>query len=48
MTNHERALKTFQELQRRKQEKAKISKINCNAYFYDSVFRSKHRAEVER
>jgi len=48
MTNHERALKTYQELQKRKTEKAKISKINCNGYFYDSVYRSKHRAEVER
>jgi len=48
MTNHERALKTYEELQRRKTAKKKLVKINCNGYFYDSVYRSKHRAEVER
>ena len=48
MTNHERALRTYREIQRRKAEKAKREKVNCNGYFYDSVFRSKHRAEVER
>lgn len=48
MTNHERAQKTYDELQRRREKKAKISKIDNNSYFYDSVFRSKHRAEVER
>jgi len=46
--NHERALKTHKELQRRKEEKMKKEKITNNGYFYDSVFRSKHRAEVER
>jgi len=48
MTNHERALKTYKEIQRRKEEAAKKAKVVNNAYFYDSVYRCKHNAEVER
>lgn len=48
MTNREKALKTYQELQRRKALKAKKIAWENNQYFYNSVYRSKHRAEVER
>lgn len=39
MTNHERALKTYQELQRRKAEKAKKAKSDAQAFRQDTFYK---------
>ena len=51
MTNHEKALKTFKEIQRRKIEKARKLESDLDGYMQDSFykcFNSRHDLKIYR